>query len=121
MTSESITHIRLKEHGKKILLSQGFKEQEIFTEYRVKRDDGNSYWVDIAGVKPNKKVFVECGINQNPKKTKDLKNYCNKVIWLPYLIGTKPSAATAQAVATYDLARALDAVRRKCTTSNIVK
>ena len=80
-----ITHEQLKESGRKILLRKGFKESEIFEEYpiNVKSKNRKRYVIDIAGVKKDFKVAIECG--SLSKNKNELKKLFDEVIILPYV------------------------------------
>lgn len=71
-------HDLLKEKGKNILLNMGFKENEIFEEYKYE-----SYVIDVIGINEDKKVLIECG-KIIKSKYDILKNGPDKFIHLPY-------------------------------------
>ena len=112
MAHESITHLKLKDQAKGILLALGFKDKEIIVEYHVDRGKGLYYFVDVAGVKETRKVFIECGRNSNKNKINDLKNYCDTVIWLPYLPGSKVGKVMGSRINVYGLVSALESARK---------
>ena len=79
--TESQKHRELKRQAVKILQRRGFNAEEIFREY-IFRDRR----IDIAGVKSNKIILIECGGLQ--ARTKKLFNEPKtkfEFIHLPYL------------------------------------
>jgi hypothetical protein len=69
---EKINHKLLVEKAKKYLLFLGFSEDEIIYEYKINKYPDNEYssecyFVDIAGVKKDKLVLIECGSTNNEK------------------------------------------------------
>ncbi len=83
---EKQKHKLLKQHAKQILKTEGFKNSEIFFEYSIKLKNGRHMFIDIAGVNNQKKVFIECGNLVLKDRLGTLKKYCDKFIYLPYLI-----------------------------------
>ena len=79
--SETKSHKVLKERGRKLLQKMGFAKGEIFTEYRL----NNSLVIDVVGINKKSKVAVECGWLHSPTRLRELSDYFNKVIHLPYL------------------------------------
>ena len=80
MMSETLQHVMLKKHAINLLISRGYKNNEIFEEYRWK-----DYIIDIAGVKKDKTTFIECGTIRISKYNKLRKNFNIRFIHLPYL------------------------------------
>lgn len=81
--NESDRHLLLKERAKEILFEKGFKEDEIYFEYRIPRNNGFFYRVDVIGIKNNLKVAIECG-NCETEKIEDLHSFCDEVLHLKY-------------------------------------
>lgn len=77
-------HTALKETARVILKEMGFKRDEIFDEYEigVKNGKGN-FRVDVAGIKKNQRVAIECG-NTPGEKIAALKMFFDEVIVLPF-------------------------------------
>ncbi len=113
MGNESITHLRLKQFAKTILLKKGFKEKEIFIEYRISITKKEVYYVDIVGISNKNKVFIECGRVSNPNKLKVLKELCNEMIWLPYIPGAVTGKAMGSRIKIYDLVEALEKQKKR--------
>ncbi len=66
----------------KELKKEGFKETEIFFEYKIP-----GMIVDIVGIKKDKKVAVEIGnLNGGPSRLKKLSKHFDKVIHIPYIV-----------------------------------
>ncbi len=84
-------HEALKQIAVKILIDMGFTMEEIKEEYWVspyslysRRDsDLKGFRVDVVGLKPNKKVAIECGKTPG-EKIAALKMFFDQVIVLPY-------------------------------------
>lgn len=87
MTSND--HKILEGVAKQILIKKGFKEKEIHIPYLIYTDESEKFegrirfMVDVAGVKKNKKVFVECG-GCPQKRLEYLRYLADDVICLPY-------------------------------------
>lgn len=78
-----ITHDELKKKGVKILLKKGFKKQEIFLEHSIKLKDGSIKILDVAGIKDNKIVGIECGgLTRHPEQIKEV---VDELILIPYV------------------------------------
>ncbi len=76
---ESKAHKLLIKQGRYILQKKGFKKHEIIEGYRWK-----DYLIDIAGVKDNNLLLIECGtITYN--KFKDINDSGKRFIHMPYL------------------------------------
>jgi len=87
MVYERNCHSELKRQGKNILLSKGFNKSEILFEYKVNITKDKFYIVDVVGINDKNKVFIECGnLSTGENKLKVLKNFCDELIHLPYLI-----------------------------------
>ena len=61
MVRETLKHKLLKKQATTFLKSKGFKEKEIFKEYRIEKKIGGYFLVDVVGIKFNKKIAIECG------------------------------------------------------------
>ena len=91
----SFDHDRLKRLARVILEHRGFKDSEIFVEYRVpsiKKD----LVVDVVGIQTEESgrttsVAIECG-NTPAEKIPQLKLFFDEVIILPYIKGLTDSA-----------------------------
>ena len=86
MGEEKQKHLILKKEAKKILLEEGFKEEEIYFEKKIfiKKNSRVGFVIDVVGINNEKRIFIECG-NTTDKKLKEIINYCDKFIYLPYL------------------------------------
>ena len=63
---ESKRHKELKEKAKEILKEMGYNIDSIFEEFHIKVGDGKNFspfhfWIDVAGMKNDKVVGIECG------------------------------------------------------------
>ena len=84
-------HEALKEIARKILIDMGYLSTEIKEEYWVQphsaySGENNSlhgFRVDVVGLKPDKKVAIECGKTPG-EKIAALKIFFDEVIILPY-------------------------------------
>ena len=79
--NRKVEHNLLKEIAKHYLRTFGFKENEIFTEYKVKIKNYSSptVRVDVVGINRKKKIAIECG-SVNYSKMKALSKIFDKVI-----------------------------------------
>ena len=100
--SESVNHLVLKQNAKKILLKNGFKQNEIFYEYKLKITKDKYFLIDVVGINSKRKIFIECGGLSSRSKIGLIKNFCNKVIHLPYLLKTI-TREHKRIIAIYDL------------------
>lgn len=97
MVKESFKHRQLKEKAFQRLRDMGFKDDEIFEEYKLEDKENEtinsmradytppSYhlkWVDVVGKNEDRIVFIECG-NIDNNKIEFLKKL-GEVIILPY-------------------------------------
>ena len=80
MVSEKLKHKLLKEQARIILRLKGFKLSQIKEEYRWER-----YVIDIAGIKKDKIIFIECGIISQDKFNYLTDKKTIELIHLPYL------------------------------------
>jgi len=77
-------HNKLVEKAKQLLITKGFKQDEIFEEYTITGQNGTWVVVDVAGIRNDKKIAVECGsIGQN--RIAKLKQYFDDVLHIPYV------------------------------------
>lgn len=77
-------HNALKEYAHKLLQSLGFSESEIKEEYTIKNPEmKEGFRVDVAGIKPDYKVAVECGLTNSDKLGWE-KLFFDEVIVLPF-------------------------------------
>jgi hypothetical protein len=78
-------HNELKKQAVQILKKRGFNTSEIFEEYTF-----NDMRIDIAGIKLNKIILIECGDLQ-PNRNKLFNKLKTEIefIHLPYLFQTK--------------------------------
>ena len=77
-------HKKLQQQAKQMLIDLGFREDEIFFEYRIE-----DLIIDCVGINEKDKVAIECGNlygKYGKYKIKVIKKYFDKVIRLPYLI-----------------------------------
>jgi len=81
--TESKKHLLLKELAK-IILSKEFKKYEIKTEYKITTFNKKQYIVDVVGINNKKSVAIECGNLSTGSKLKDLSDYFDNIIHLPY-------------------------------------
>jgi len=85
MAKSQDNHKALKEYARQLLLNMGFKDSEIIDEYTVKTDGmKKSFRVDVAGIKPDYKVAIECGVTDSDKLIWE-KLFFDEVIALPFL------------------------------------
>lgn len=86
---EKEKHFLLKKQGRLILISEGFKEDEIFEEHTMKISQTRSIRVDLIGINNKKRVIIECGAITETmpliEKINILRSKCDKLINLPYL------------------------------------
>ncbi len=82
--TEKQKHLELKKKGKELLLNQGFKESEIFFEYRLILNKNKWLLIDVAGINNEKTAFIECGNINGENRFEILKSYCDNVIYLKY-------------------------------------
>jgi len=87
--AEGLKHRLLKQKAKEKLLAEGFRETEIFLEHHVVIEiptiqKEKDYWIDVAGIKSDKKVAIECGIIDRKIKVPALKNAGWQVLEEPY-------------------------------------
>jgi len=75
LMSESRTHLLLKRFAKRQLKREGFRVEE---EYPV-IVEGKRYRVDVVGIRYSKRVAVECGEVNDPRKYEDLKKLFDEV------------------------------------------
>lgn len=82
---ESKEHYLLKEKAKKMLLTNGFKEKEIYSEYKIIDAKNNrlKYIVDVVGQSKDKLIFIECGKTRKGK-LEELRGLCTKLFHLKY-------------------------------------
>ena len=81
-----VSHNDLKEEARGMLHEMGFTDNQIFEEYNVisdKTPNRSFFIVDIAGISKDRRVAIECGALHC--SLKDLQNYFDKVIILPYV------------------------------------
>ena len=84
-------HDALKEVAIKILTNMGYTSNEIKQEYWVQPQQNHlgqnnslhGFRVDVVGIKPDKKIAIECG-NTPGEKIAALKMFFDEVIVLPY-------------------------------------
>jgi len=83
--NRKVEHNLLKEIAKHYLRTFGFKENEIFTEYKVKIKNYSSptVRVDVVGINRKKKIAIECG-NVSRRKLRCLIEVFDKVYWIDY-------------------------------------
>jgi len=82
--TEKEKHLVLKERAKGMLISMGFKEEEIHFEDTT-FIDGHYIRPDVVGIKDGLKVAVECGGLNGRKRISKLLLHFDKVVHLPYL------------------------------------
>lgn len=78
-----INHNELKEKAKILLREKGFKEEEIFEEYSVILPNGSNKIIDVAGIKDNYTIGIECGsVHGN---TESYESFFDEFILMPYV------------------------------------
>ena len=88
-------HKELVEYAKTVLQKEGFKDDEIFTEFVVYAPNyprkqfyhGNYFYkIDVAGISMNKLWAIECGCTHNFRsaKIRELEEIFDKVLVIPY-------------------------------------
>jgi len=78
-----ITHKELVEKGIELLRKRGFKEEEIFKEYTIKLKCGGTKRLDVAGIRGEEIIGIECG--GLTAQIKFIKESVTEFIYLPYI------------------------------------
>lgn len=113
MGVESLQHLRVKEQAVNHLKSLGFNDNEIIEEYNFR----TGKFVDIAGIKKDFKVAIECG-NTGKYRVKFLKQFFDKVYHFPYIL---PNAKKDHYIEPIDEKEEERKKQRREDTEKIVK